>query len=131
MKKALSIVLLMTLILSLTSCHRLISTVRFVIDGEVVETYRGSSKSIKFPTPKEKEGMEFYGWLTEEYLDDNLVTEENIGKYFGFWPSLTLYAHYVVAEPDNKTPTEPENQDKQEENKTPNSDSNMDVGGWT
>lgn len=125
MKRIISALLLLAMTLSLFSCHRVISSVKFVVDGEVIETYSGSSENVKFPTPKEKEGMVFYGWLTDEYLDDNLVTEENIGKHFGFWPTLTLYAHYIVDESQGGTPIEPNPPTE------PDADSNVDQGGWT
>lgn len=147
MKRIISALLLLIVTLSLFSCHRVISSIEFVVDGEVMETYNGSSRDVKFPTPKEKAGMVFYGWLTDEYLDDNLVTEDNVGEYFGFWPVLKLYAHYIVdeaqdnapsdhepeapSEPEYEAPSDPEPEAPSGDPTNSNPNGNIDGGGWT
>ena len=91
--------------------------------------------------------MVFYGWLTDEYLDDNLVTEDNVGEYFGFWPVLKLYAHYIVdeaqdnapsdhepeapSEPEYEAPSEPEPEAPSGDPTNSNPNGNIDGGGWT
>ena len=46
MKKILSFVLILAVALSLSSCHKIRSSVKFYVDGELVEKYSVSSANI-------------------------------------------------------------------------------------
>ena len=134
MKKILAIVLLVATVLSFASCSTQPSTVSFVVDGEVIETYSGSAEDIKFPTPAAKDKMRFVGWFTEQGGGEQ-VNSENIGNYYGHKKSLTLYAVDEATE-DNSGGESGETESGGEEENTetkPNGreDENVDQGGWT
>ena len=137
MKKILAIVLLVATVLSFASCSTQPSTVSFVVDGEVIETYSGSAEDVKFPTPKAKDKMYFVGWFTEQGGGEQ-VNSENVGNYYGHKKSLTLYAVYKATE-DNSSESGGNEFDGEEQETTNNHDSNgdvredenIDVGGWT
>jgi hypothetical protein len=125
MKKIFSLLLIIAISLSLSSCHRIVSRVEFVVDGEVVETYFGPSRGLTL-FAIEREGYEFYGWYTAEGGEGEKVTNDSIGNYFGFFPTLRLYGHLVAitSTPDtpgeNQPPTTPSNPEN------PDSDENLD-----
>lgn len=133
MKKILSFVLLLTLTISLASCHKIRTTVNFVVDGEVVESYTGSSKNIEFPTPDGKDGMEFSGWFTDPNGGDE-INRDNVDEYLSFFSALTLYAQFVQPEGDpnpeggDQQPTTPPDDGYVDDG---GSGSNVDNGGWT
>ena len=134
MKKILAIVLLAATVLSFSSCSTQPSTVSFVVDGEVIETYSGSAEDVKFPTPKAKDKMYFVGWFTEQGGGEQ-VNSENIGNYYGHKKSLTLYAVYEATEDNSGSESGDTESDGEEENTEtkPNGreDENVDQGGWT
>ena len=134
MKKILAIVLLVATVLSFASCSTQPSTVSFVVDGEVIETYSGSAEDVKFPTPVAKDKMRFVGWFTEQ-LCGVQVDSENIGNYYGHKKSLTLYAVYEATEDNSGSESGDTESGGEEENTEtkPNGreDENVDQGGWT
>ena len=134
MKKILAIVLLVATVLSFASCSTQPSTVSFVVDGEVIETYSGSAEDIKFPTPVAKDKMRFVGWFTEQGGGEQ-VDSENIGNYYGHKKSLTLYAVYEATEENSGSESGDTESGGEEENTEtkPNGreDENVDQGGWT
>ena len=134
MKKILAILLLVATVFSFASCSTQPSTVSFVVDGEVIETYSGSAEDIKFPTPKAKDKMRFVGWFTEQGGGEQ-VNSENIGNYYGHKKSLTLYAVYEAIEDNSGSESGDTDIGGEEENTQtkPNGreDENVDQGGWT
>ena len=107
--------------LSLTSCHRLVSRVEFVVDGEVVNTHVGPSSGLNF-LAIEREGYDFAGWYTAEGGEGERVSKENVGDYFGFLPILKLYAHFVekgIADDNPSDNDDTENPDNTEEPEIP------------
>ena len=96
MKKLLSILIILAMTLALSSCHRVVSCVRFMVDDEIYDTYIGPSSGIELPTLEDRDGMEFVGWYIMLDGKITIITEDNVDDYFGIFPILTLYAAYSV-----------------------------------
>ena len=129
MKKVISLLLFLTMALTLTACGDKNVTVKFVVDGAVIENYCGATDNIKFPAPGQKDKMHFIGWFTEE-KDGAQVTPENIDEHLNGAKELTLYAVYEVEEDNSNNASNGENQGTTK----PDGgvmDENIDTGGWT
>ena len=115
MKKVLSVFLLALMILSLGGCLRSAPRVKFIVDGEVIKTYSGPIENIEFPTPEEKDGMDFYGWMTVAQDDgSDIVTKESLSALLRANTTLKLYAVYTEKADNEKPNGEKGESDKEE-----------------
>ena len=129
MKKVISLLLLLAMALTLAACADKNVTVKFVADGAVVENYCGATDNMKFPTPAQKDNMNFVGWFTEE-VGGVQVTLENIDEHLNGAKELILYAVYEAEEDNSNNESNGEDQGTTK----PDGgvmDENIDTGGWT
>ena len=129
MKKVISLFLLLAMALTLFACGDKNVTVKFVVDGAVIENYCGTTDNMKFPTPGQKDKMHFIGWFTEEDGGAQ-VTPENIDEHLNGAKELTIYAVYKATEDNSNNESNGENQGTTKLDGGV-MDENIDTGGWT